>query len=248
MGEIRVGIGGWNFAPWRGVFYPPGLKQADELEFAGRAVTAIEINATFYRTQSAASFRRWRDATPEDFVFALKGPRGATYIRDLAEAGRAVDRFLGSGILELGGKLGPLLWQFPPTRRFEADTISTFLDALPAERDGISLRHVIEGRHGSFADPAFPALLRARGIAPALVESEKHPLVEDDEAPFVYARLERSAENEPAGYALEALDGWAEKAKAWARRRDAFVFFISGAKVRNPAAAQALLRRLRNEG
>jgi len=245
MGEVRVGIGGWNFAPWRGVFYPPGLKQADELEFASRKVSAIEINATFYRTQSAASFRRWREATPDDFLFTLKGPRAATHLRDLAEAPRAIDRFLGSGLLELGAKLGPLLWQFPPFRKFEHDAMARFLDALPAERDGTRLRHVVEAPHASFADPGFARLLAERGAARALVESAKQALIEDAAAPFVYARLERSAEDVPTGYAPAALDGWAAKARAWAGERDVFLFFISGAKVRNPAAAQALLERLR---
>jgi uncharacterized protein YecE (DUF72 family) len=245
MGEIRVGIGGWNFAPWRGVFYPPDLKQADELKFASRAVTAIEINATFYRTQSAASFRRWGETAPDDFVFALKGPRAASFTGDLEMAGRSVERFLGSGILELGGKLGPLLWQLAPTRRFDADWIKGFLDKLPASRDGVALRHVIEARHASFGDPQFLAMLRERGVAPALVESEKHVLLEDEDAAFVYARLERSDEAVTTGYTSEALDAWAEKGRRWAERRDVFLFFISGGKVRNPAAAQALIERLK---
>jgi uncharacterized protein YecE (DUF72 family) len=244
MGAIKVGIGGWNFPEWRGPFYPPGLKQADELHFASRAVTAIEINATFYRTQSAASFRRWAETAPEGFTFALKGPRAATYTGDAAMAARSVERFLGSGILELGPKLGPILWQLAPTRRFEAGAIAAFLDALPASRDGVTLRHVLEARHASFAAPGLLALLRERGIAPALVESEKHVLIDDETAPFVYARLERAAADVPTGYTEAALDAWAAKAKGWADRRDVFLFFISGAKVRNPAAAQALIARL----
>jgi uncharacterized protein YecE (DUF72 family) len=244
MRQIRVGIGGWNFAPWRGPFYPPGLPAARELEYASRAVTSIEINATFYRTQSASSFRRWRDTAPEGFVFALKAPRAATHLRVLGEAAPAVERFLASGIVELGAKLGPLLWQFPPTRRFERDALAAFLDLLPAERAGVALRHAIEARHPTFADPAFPALLAERGLSAALVDSPKHPMIEQDEPPFVYARLQRTAEDEPAGYPPAALDAWAAKAKQWAGRRDCFVYFIAGAKVRAPAAAQALIARL----
>jgi uncharacterized protein YecE (DUF72 family) len=244
MGQIHVGIGGWNFAPWRGAFYPSDLPASRELEYASRAVTSIEINATFYRTQSASSFRRWRDTAPDGFVFALKAPRAATHLRVLADAGPAVERFLASGVVELGTKLGPILWQFPPTRRFDPDALAAFLELLPAERDGLALRHVIEARHPSFVDARFPALLAHRAMTVALVDSPKHPMIEQEHSTFVYVRLQRSVEEEPCGYTPEALDGWAEKAKGWARQRDCFFYFIDGAKLRAPAAAGALISRL----
>src|SRR5229473_3433559 len=261
MARIRVGIGGWVFPPWRGVFYPPGLAQARELEHASRRVTAIEINGTFYGAQKPESFRRWHDATPEDFVFSVKGPRFATHRRDIAAAG-SVDRFLGGGVLELRAKLGPILWQFPPTTRFDESDFAAFLALLPQTVDGRALRHVVEVRHESFADARFIALLRRHRVAAALVDSDKHPMLADLTADFVYARLRRTVASEPTGYPPAALDAWAERFRLWSagsepgalpRRhpepgspaaRDCFVYFISGAKERAPAAAEARLQRL----
>src|SRR5437660_8263649 len=160
MGAIRVGIGGWVFAPWRGTFYPEGLTQARELSHASRHVTSIEINGTFYGSQKPSSFRRWRDETPDDFVFSVKGPRFATHRRVLAEAGASIERFFTSGALELGAKLGPVLWQFPGTTRFDEATFDTFLALLPQSLDGRAIRHVVEVRHASFVAPAFIELLR----------------------------------------------------------------------------------------
>jgi len=263
MAAIRVGVGGWSFAPWRGVFYPPGLPQARELDHASRQLTSIEINATFYGSQRPESFRRWRAATPDGFVFSVKAPRVATHRRVLAEAGPSIERFLGSGIVELGKKLGPLLWQFPPTARFDAADFESFLALLPKAQNGLQLRHVVETRHDSFVDPQFPALLRRFGVAWAIVESEKHTLLGDVTADFVYARLQRNEEGRPEGYSPEALDAWADRFRRWAAGKtvaelplagparktgrkplDCFVYFISGAKVRAPAAAMALLGRL----
>jgi len=262
MARIRVGIGGWVFPPWRGVFYPPGLAQARELEHASRRVTAIEINGTFYGAQKPESFRRWHDATPEDFVFSVKGPRFATHRRDIAAAGASVDRFLGGGVLELRDKLGPILWQFPPTTRFDESDFAAFLALLPQTIDGRALRHVVEVRHESFADARFIALLRRHRVAAALVDSDKHPMLADVTADFVYARLRRTVASEPTGYPPAALDAWAERFRLWsaggepgdlprrhpepgsAAARDCFVYFISGAKERAPAAAEALLQRL----
>ena len=187
MESILVGIGGWNFAPWRETFYPAKLAAAKELAFASRAVTSIEINSTFYGSQKPESFRKWRDETPENFVFSIKGPRFATNRRDLSGARESIDRFVQSGVMELGDKLGPMLWQFPPTRKFEADSLRPFLEALPA-----GLRHVVEARHPSFADAAWVGLLREFGVAHAIVESDKHAMFADLTAPFVYARLERN--------------------------------------------------------
>lgn len=242
---IRVGIGGWVFPPWRGVLYPTGLPQARELAHASRQVTAIEINGTFYGAQKPESFRRWHDETPADFVFSVKGPRFATHRRELAEAGPSIDRFLASGVLELRDKLGPILWQFAPTLRFDEAGFGGFLALLPRELDGRALRHVVEVRHPSFTTPAFCELLRHHQVAVALVDDEKYSAFEDITAGFVYARLRRSSLDEPAGYSPEALDGWAGRARGWsAGGLDAFVYFINGAKVRAPAAATALLARL----
>jgi uncharacterized protein YecE (DUF72 family) len=242
---VRVGIGGWVFAPWRGVFYPPGLTQARELSHASRQVTAIEINGTFYGSQKPASFRCWHDETPDDFVFSVKGPRFVTHRRDLATAGPSIERFLASGVLELRAKLGPILWQFAPFLRFDEANFAAFLALLPGEIDGRVLRHVVEVRHLSFVTPSFTDLLRHHGVAVALVDDEKYPAFEDITADFVYARLRRCAINEPAGYSPGALDAWAKRVRVCcAGDRDCFVYFINGAKVRAPAAAVSLLARL----
>ena len=206
---IHAGIGGWTFAPWRGTFYPQGLPHAKELAFAADKLTAIEINGTFYRTQSPASFAKWRAAVPEGFVFALKAPRVTTHRTALAESEPSIVRFLDSGVLELGEALGPILWQFPPTRRFDSDAFAAFFALLPPTHGGVTLRHVIEARHESFAVPEWFTLLRQHGIAAAIVESDKHRLLGDLTAPFVYARLQHNAEAEPEGYDPAALDGWA---------------------------------------
>jgi uncharacterized protein YecE (DUF72 family) len=243
--NVRVGIGGWVFPPWRGVLYPPGLPQARELFYASRQVTAIEINGTFYGRQQPESFRRWHDETPDDFVFSLKGPRFVTHRRDLATAGPSIERFLASGVLELRDKLGPILWQFAPFLRFDEAGFEAFLALLPHEIDGRALRHVVEVRHSSFATPAFPELLQQHQVAVALVDDEKYPALAPLTAGFVYARLRRSSIDEPTGYPPAALEVWAERARDWhAAGLDCFIYFIDGAKVRAPAAAQALIERL----
>ena len=262
---IRVGIGGWTYADWRKSFYPADLPQARELEYASRQVTAIEINGTFYRTQKPESFRRWAADTPENFVFTLKAPGAVVNRGVLAETGPAIARFVESGISELGPKLGPILWQFAPTRRFDAADVSAFMELLPRRVDGIELRHAFEVRHASFADPAFLDLARRAGAAVVYGDAEKYPSIADLTGGFVYARLQRSVMAEPAGYPPEALDLWAARAQAWesgadpenlphiasgstqragAQARPVFLFFISGAKERNPAAAMALIARL----
>jgi uncharacterized protein YecE (DUF72 family) len=246
MKAIHVGIGGWNYAPWRGAFYPAGLAQAQELAYASRHVTSIEINATFYGSQKPASFVKWRNETPDEFVFSVKGPRFATYRANLAEAAPAIARFLTTGVLELGDKLGPILWQFPPTRKFDAHAMRPFLEALPQQRDGRKLRHAVEARHPSFADPAWLTLLREFAVAHAIVDSDRHVPSRDVTAPFVYARLERNSLNEPEGYASDALRRWAERVRNWSAngQHECFVYFISGDKIRAPAAAMAFLQRL----
>jgi uncharacterized protein YecE (DUF72 family) len=247
MAAIRVGIGGWVFAPWRGVFYPEGLPQARELHYASRALTSIEINGTFYGAQKPASFRKWHAETPPDFVFSVKGTRYATHRRDLRESRASVERFFGTGVLELGEKLGPILWQFPATTRFDAANFAAFLEILPQEIERRRIRHVLEVQHPSFKTEEFTELLRAYKVAAALVDSEKHPLLEEATADFVYARLRRTVPNEATGYSPSVLDAWAGRFRqcaGGADGRDCFVYFISGAKERAPAAAQALIERV----
>jgi len=244
-GMIRVGIGGWVFPPWRGTFYPKGLKQAEELAYASRHVTAIEINGTFYRLQNPESYRRWHDETPDDFVCSLKGPRFITHRNDLSTAAQYMPRFFASGMEELGPKLGPILWQFAPSLKFDEANVAAFLDALPKHLGNRPLRHVLEVRSRSFADPAFAGLMEKHGAAIARVEDDKVPLFEAVTADFVYARLRQCSEDEPTGYPPEALTAIAERFEAHTRQgRDCFVYFINGAKLRAPAAAMALIERL----
>ena len=262
-GKIRVGIGGWVFKPWRGTFFPKGLPQTRELEHASRVLTTIEINGTFYRTQKPDTFRKWAAEAPDDFVFSVKGPQFATNRRILAEAGSSIDRFFASGVLELKSKLGPIMWQMAPTKKFDPDDFAAFLALLPPHLDGTALRHAVEVRHESFVVPAFIDLLRAHSVAAVLVDSGKHPLIADVTSDFVYMRLQGTSEKEKTGYAPAALDTWTKRAKAWAdgeapsdvspvgggkppkKPRDVFVYMIAGAKVRAPAAAMAMLERLK---
>jgi uncharacterized protein YecE (DUF72 family) len=244
-GTIRVGIGGWVFPPWRGAFYPAGLRHAEELAYASRHVSAIEINGTFYRIQTPASFKKWRNETPDDFAFSLKAPRFLTHRGELASAEPYLARFFASGLLDLGDKLGPILWQFAPTKEFDAADLAAFLKLLPREIGGRKVRHVIEARHESFAAPECIDLFREHGVALARVDDAHYPEFAEATADFTYLRLRRCAEAEPAGYTPDALDRWAEQAKNWAAEgRDVFLYFINGAKVRAPAAAQALIQRL----
>lgn len=264
-GSIRVGIGGWTFEPWRGSFYPPGLPHARELEYAAARMTAIEINGTYYRLQKPESFAAWAKATPPGFVFAVKASRACTNRRVLADAGESVTRFLKQGVTELGDKLGPILWQFMATKIFDPDDFSAFLDLLPARQDGLRLHHAVEVRHESFRTPDFIALARRKGVAVVFADTPKYPQIADLTADFVYARLQDARDEESTGYASAALDHWADVARGWAagtspsgleyimsepaeqRQRDVFLFMINGAKVRAPAAAQALLNRLETE-
>lgn len=242
---IRVGVGGWTFAPWRGTFYPPGLPHARELDYASRRLTAIEVNGTFYSTMSAATYAKWAAETPDGFVFALKGPRFAANRRVLAEAGESVARFVASGIDRLGDKLGPILWQLAATKRFDPDDIARFLDLLPAKVGDRPLRHALEPRHDSFHDPQLTEIARAAGVAVVYADADAYPCFPEQTAGFTYARLQNGQDAEPLGYPDAALDGWAEQARDWGGGgRDAFVFFIHGGKVRAPAAAMALIDRL----
>lgn len=260
-GAIRVGIGGWTYEPWRGTFYPDKWPQKRELEFASRAVTAIEINGTYYSSFKPASFAGWAAAAPDDFVFAVKASRFCTNRKVLAEAGESVARFLGQGIVELGDKLGPILWQFMATKKFDADDFRAFLALLPDKQDGVPLRHAVQVRHESFAVPEFVEMARAAGVAIVFADSADYPAIADVSGPFVYARLEAAREEQGTGYSPDELDRWAAVARGWVAGespaglpyvsapagsppRDVFVFAINGAKVRAPAAAQALIARL----
>jgi uncharacterized protein YecE (DUF72 family) len=260
-GAIRVGIGGWDYDPWRETFYPPRLAKAKQLEFAARHLTAIEINATYYKLQKPELFAKWRDAVPDGFKFAIKGSRYCSNRKLLGEGGEGLTRFCSQGFTELGDKLGPILWQLMATKRFDPDDVRAFLALLPRELDGVPLQHAIEPRHESFRDPAFVALCREAGVAIVHGDSEEFPTVPDVSGPIVYARIMRARAELVQGYPPAELDRWAETAKAWARGesppglpyvadaapvqpRDTYVFFISAAKERNPAAAMALIERL----
>jgi len=261
-GKIRAGIGGWTFEPWRGVFYPPGLKQAEELAYASRQLSAIEINSTYYSTQKPESFAKWAASTPDGFVFSVKASRFCTNRRELAGAGESIERFLNQGLIELGDKLGPILWQFMATKKFDPADFEAFLKLLPKTLEGRPLRHCVEVRHASFAVPEFVQLCRRHNVAIVLAAHAEHPMIPDVTADFVYARLMTGADECDTCYPPDELDLWAERFKTYAaggvpadlplvdpahtadkRPRDCFVFFIHEAKVRAPAGAVAFLQR-----
>lgn len=244
-GKIRVGIGGWSYPPWRGTFYPEKLPQSRELEYASRHLGAIEINATFYGRQSPKSWEKWAATVPYDFCFAVKGSRFCVTRSRLAEAGDGVESFLSQGLTALGSKLGPILWMLAARRTYDRDDIARFLALLPPQRDGLRLRHAIEPRHESFREESFFDLCREHGVAIVYGHSDEFPCIEADTADFTYARLQRMHEDVPTGYGPEALADFADRArKSTADGRDAFIFMINGAKVRAPAAAQALQQQL----
>ena len=261
-GQIRIGIGGWTFPPWRGVFYPDKLPHAKELAYAASHLTSIEINGTYYGSQKPASFRKWASEVPDGFVFSLKGPRFATNRRVLAEAGDSITRFYDSGVLELGDHLGPVLWQFAPTKKFDEADFGAFLELLPHELDGRRLRHVVEVRHDSFCVPAFPALLRRFNVPVVFAEHATYPAIADITGDFVYARLQKGRDDIATAYPAKALDAWAERLRLWAaggqpddlptvgaphrgkQPRDVFAYVIHEGKVRAPAAAMALIERI----
>jgi uncharacterized protein YecE (DUF72 family) len=243
-GRIFVGIGGWTYEPWRGAFYPQDLPQKRELEFASRALTSIEINGTYYSLFRPPSWIKWREETPAGFVFSVKGSRYCTNRKDLSEAGEGVARFVAQGLAELKDRLGPINWQFMETKKFDAGEIEAFLKLLPGEVEGLSLRHALEARHPSFDDAAFFRLCEKYNAAIVYADSDKIPLIDRRTADFAYARLMRAKEDVATGYAAADLDRIAETAKAWAKTGDAFIYFISGAKVRAPAAATALIERV----
>jgi len=259
---IRIGVGGWTYEPWRGTFYPKDLPQARELEYASRRLTSIEINGTYYGAQKAATFAKWRDATPDGFVFSVKAPRFAMNRKVLASAGPSIQRFLQGGVTELQAKLGPINWQFLPTKKFEPEDFAAFLELLPKKADGRLLRHVVEVRHESFRCAQFVALARAHGVAIAIAGDSNHPQIADLTAPFVYVRIMGTQPTATLGYSDANLKLWAERAKAFAsgatpaglacvspihagtEARDVYLYVISGHKVSNPAAAVSLIERI----
>lgn len=259
-GRIRVGIGGWSYEPWRDTFYPTNVPKKNELEYASRKVTAIEINSTFYRLQTPGVFAKWRESTPDDFVFYIKAPRFIVQRKALAEAGSGIERFVGSGIAELGAKLGPLLWQLAPTQHFDADDLTRFLALLPDKADGQPLRHALEVRHESFMNTDFLAIAREHAVTVVFEDDKDYPGFADVTGDFVYARLRRCVASEKTGYSATALQAWMQRARTWAQGdeptdlprvdkkipataapRDVFMFFINGAKERAPAAAMELI-------
>jgi uncharacterized protein YecE (DUF72 family) len=244
-GKIRVGIGGWTYEPWRGVFYPEDLPQKRELEFASRNLTSIEINGTYYSSFKSASWIKWREDTPPGFVFSVKASRFCTNRKNLVDAGESVAKFFAQGIGELRDRLGPINWQLATTKKFDAAEVEAFLELLPGEVQGIKLRHALEVRHESFRHRTFYELARRYGAAIVFADSEDYPAIDEHTADFTYARLMRTREDAQSGYASLALDGWAKRAYDWAKRGDVFVYFIAGAKIRAPAAAQALIARFK---
>ena len=262
-GQIRVGIGGWTFEPWRGTFYPGTLAQKRELEYASSKLTAIEINGTYYGSQKPESFAKWHAETPENFVFSMKATRFATNKRVLSEAGESVERFIKSGITELKHKLGPINWQFMPTKKFDPADFEGFLKLLPKSHDGYDLRHVVEVRHDSFKVPEFIELVRSYGVAVVYTDKPSFPSIPDVTAPFVYARLQNASEDEETGYSTADIAKWAERARLWAKggesddlervagplkekaaSRDVFIFMINGFKPKAPAAGMELIKKL----
>ena len=245
-GNIRVGIGGWTYEPWRGVFYPEDLPQKRELEFASRHLTSIEINGTYYSSFKPTSWIKWREETPPGFVFSVKASRFCTNRKKLGDAKESVAKFFAQGIHELRERLGPINWQFAATKKFEPDDMEAFLALLPRGLHGMKLRHALEVRHESFKSKAFYELAHRYNAAVVHADSDDYPLIDERTADFTYARLMRTEEETETGYDAKALDGWAKRARAWAKHGDVFVYFIAGAKVRAPAAAQALIGRVKS--
>ena len=240
QGQIRIGIAGWRYDEWRGTFYPEDLAQKRELEYASRQLNSIELNGTFYSTQKPQSFQAWSKDTPDDFVFAIKGSQFITHVRKLENVEGALANFLAQGMLCLGRKLGPILWQLPPQTSFNAERIEQFLKLLPhtqrqaaayaKQRDewmasrswleveeDLPLRHAMESRHKSFATPEYIALLRKYGVALVVADSVKWPVMMDITADFVYCRLHGSDKVYPDGYTPKAIDMWARRVIAWSR-------------------------------
>ena len=262
-GHVYIGVGGWTFPPWRGVFYPDKWPQARELEYAASKLTSIEINGTYYGSQMPESFRKWAREVPDGFVFSVKGPRFTTNRRVLAEAGDSIKHFYNTGVLELGDRLGPVLWQFAPTKKFDEADFGKFLELLPRKLEGRTLRHVVEVRHPSFCVPEFVVLLRKFETPVVFAEHNSYPAIADVVGDFVYARLQKGNDELKTCYPPKQLDAWAKRLQLWAGGgepddlprvhaesakklpRDVFAYVIHEGKVRAPAGAMELIARVR---
>jgi uncharacterized protein YecE (DUF72 family) len=262
-GTIRAGMGGWTFEPWEGTFYPEKLAKKKQLEYASRQVPTIEVNGTYYSGFKPDTYAKWNAETPEDFVFSIKGNRFVTNRKVLAEAGESMDKFFSQGLEELGQKLGPIVWQFAPTKKFEPDDFEGFLKLLPEKQAGLKLRHALEVRHGSFAAPEFVALAEKYNCAICYAHHHDYPEFADVTSDFVYARLQKGEDDIPTAYKPKDLDSWAKRAKLWAEGgqpddlplaapdrqvkktpRDVFVYIIHEGKLRAPQGAQAFMERV----
>jgi len=261
-GRIRCGIGGWTFEPWRGVFYPATLKQKDELTYAARHLTTIEINGTYYSSFKPDSWAKWRAATPEGFKFAVKASRFCVNRKKLTDAAPSIEIFLGQGLTELGDRLGPILWQFMATKKFDYDDFAGFMDLLPEKIGDLPARHVIEVRNSTFADPKFIGLCRDRNISICVSENDNYPIIPDITGDLVYLRLISASDEIETGYEPRDLDLWANRFKAYAEGqvpgdlqpvdrtgppegpREVYAFVIHEGKVRAPAAAMAFIKRV----
>lgn len=262
-GRIRAGMGGWTFEPWEGSFYPADLPRKRQLEYAARQVKTIEVNGTYYSGFKPETYAKWAAETPDDFVFAIKGNRFVTNRKVLSSAGESMQKFFAQGLELLGGKLGPIVWQFAPTKTFEPEDFEGFLALLPKRHAGLALRHVLEVRHASFVDPAFVALARSRGMAICHAHHRAYPEIADVTADFVYSRLQKGQDDVPTAYPEAELDAWTQRLRIWAAGgvpddlpradpsatvektpRDVFVYIIHEGKIRAPQGAMALQRRL----
>lgn len=262
-GKIRAGMGGWTFEPWETSFYPEKLAKAKQLQYASRQVPTIEVNGTYYSSFKPNTFAKWASESPEDFVFSLKGNRFVTNRRVLAEAGESMTRFLESGVSELGKKLGPILWQFAPTKKFDAEDFGAFLSLLPVKQDGVALRHAVEVRNPTFVVPEFVALARKHDVAIVYADHATYPAIADVTGDFVYARLQTGHDEIATCYPPSALDAWAARARLWAegkapgdlplaapdepapvKPRDVFIYFITSGKVHAPHGAMAFMERV----
>lgn len=258
-GTIRTGIGGWTFEPWEGSFYPEKLPKKRQLEYAAGKLKVIEVNGTYYGSQKPETFAKWASEVPEGFIFTLKASRFTTNRKVLAEAGESIDRFFDQGLTELGPHLGPILWQFAPTKKFEPEDFEAFLTLLPDNVDGLRLRHVVEVRHDSFKVPEYVQLLARYNVAPVCADHHEYPMIADVTADFVYARLQTGSDDIPNCYAEADLKAWADRLETWAsggvpgdlplvdgarkprqEPRDVFAFFIHEGKVNAPQGAMAL--------
>jgi uncharacterized protein YecE (DUF72 family) len=268
-GRVRVGISGWTYAPWRGTFYPKGLRQRDELAYVAERMSSVEINGSFYALQRPKSYRSWREQTPDDFCFAVKGGRFITHMKRLADVETPLANFFASGVLALGPTLGPVLWQLPPTFQFDAERLSAFFDLLPRTTEQAAalakhhddrvgddalteteadrpVRHALEVRHASFVDAGLPDLLREHDVGLVVADTAgKWPLLREVTSDFAYVRLHGDTELYASGYDADALDTWAASVREWADAgADVYVYFDNDMKVRAPYDAMALSERL----